>query len=197
VSGYIVDIIQNDTIIEIQTGNFSKIRKKLAKLLEHYKVKLVYPIACEKELVVYDSRREKILYRRRSPKRGKLIDVVDEIIYIPKLIAQKTFSLEAVLIKEEEIRAADGEGSWRRRGVSVVDRKLVKIVDRIEFLHVRDYLKLLPDHLPSSFTNKDIADVMCIPMRKAQKLTYSLRQMGLLRVIGKKGNTQVFQIEYP
>jgi len=197
VCGYIVDIIQDDTIIEIQTGSFSKIRKKIASLLEHYKVKLVYPIACEKALVVYDKRKENILYRRMSPKRGELIDIVDEIIYIPQLITHKNFSFEAVLVKEEEIRSADGEGSWRRRGVSIIDKKLVNIVDRFEFLNVRDYLKLLPAHLPPFFTNKDVVDILGTSMRKAQKLTYSLRQMGLLRVIGKKGNAQIFQTVKP
>ncbi len=194
VCGFIVDVIKDDSIIEIQTGSFSKIKNKLSSLLQDYKVKLVYPIAYEKTLVVYDYKKEIILYKRRSPKRGGLIDIVDEIIHITKLIPHPNFSLEVVLTKEEEIRSADGKGSWRRRGVSIVDRKLVEVIDRIEFLHVQDYLRLLPNNFPKPFTNRSISDIMNKSIRKVQKLTYSLKQMGLLQVIGKQGNAQVFEI---
>jgi hypothetical protein len=194
VCGFIVDIIQDDSIIEIQTGSFSKIKNKLSSLLQDYKVKLVYPIAYEKTLIVYDYKKETILYKRRSPKRGGLIDIVDEIIHITKLVTHPNFSLEVVLTNEEEIRTADGKGSWRRRGVSIVDRKLVDIIDRIKFLQVQDYLRLLPSNFQSCFTNRNISDIMNKSIRKVQKLTYSLKQMGLLQVVGKQGNAHVFKI---
>jgi hypothetical protein len=43
VDGFIVDIVRDNTLIEIQTGNFSSIRNKLEKLVRNYKVILVYP----------------------------------------------------------------------------------------------------------------------------------------------------------
>ena len=196
IDGFIVDIVHNNSIIEIQTGSFTKIRAKLSTLLSHYKVKLVYPIAFEKTLIVYDSKKENILYKRRSPKKGELIDIVDEIIHIPKLIIHPNFSLEVLFTKEEEIRSADGEGSWRRKGISILDRQLLDIIKRIKFNHVQDYIMLLPNNVPSSFTNMDLSRIMSKPLKKVQKLTYSLKQMSLLRVIGKQGNAQVFKIEY-
>ena len=84
INGFIVDIVRDGSIIEIQTGSFSKINKKLTALLPDYRVKLVYPIACEKTLLVYDHKKENILYRRKSPKKVQLLDIMDELIYIPK-----------------------------------------------------------------------------------------------------------------
>lgn len=194
VDGYVVDVIQNDSIIEIQTGSFTKIRPKIAELLSRYHVKLVYPIASEKTIVVYDSKKENVLYKRRSPKKGELIDIADEIIHIPGLITHPNFSLEVVLTKEEEIRSADGRGSWRRKGISILDRKLLDIISRVNFDHARDYLMLLPDSTPSAFTNRQLAQLMRKPVRKIQKLTYSFKKMGLLEVIGRQGNAQVFRI---
>ncbi len=196
IDGFIVDIVHNNSIIEIQTGSFTKIRAKLSALLSHYKVKLVYPIAFEKTLIVYDSKKENILYKRRSPKKGELIDIVYEIIHIPKLIIHPNFSLEVLFTKEEEIRSADGEGSWRRKGISILDRRLLDIIKRIKFNHVQDYIMLLPNNVPSSFTNMDLSRIMSKPLKKVQKLTYSLKQMSLLRVIGKQGNAQVFKVVY-
>jgi hypothetical protein len=193
VEGFIVDVSKGDSIIEIQTGNFANIRLKLLSLLSRHRIKLVYPIAVEKTIIVYDRERENILYRRKSPKKGELLDIVDELIHIPKQIVHQNFSLVVLLTREEEVRSADGEGSWRRKGVSIIDRRLLDVVESIEFHHARDYMRLLPDDLPSCFTNAVIADRMNKPKRKIRKLTYVLRQMGLIRMTGKQGNAHIFE----
>jgi hypothetical protein len=154
----------------------------------------VYPIASEKTIVVYDAKKENVLYKRRSPKKGELIDLADEIIHIPGLITHPNFSLEVLLTKEEDIRSADGKGSWRRKGVSLIDRKLLDIINRVHFDQARDYLRLLPGDMPSAFTNRQLAKLMRKPIRKIQKLTYSFKKMGLLEVIDRQRNAQVFRI---
>ena len=194
IDGYVVDVVQNDTVIEIQTGSFTKIRSKISDLLPRYRVKLVYPIAVEKTIVVHDSKMENILYKRKSPKKGELIDISNEIMHIPDLITHPNFCLEVLFTKEEEIRSADGRGSWRRKGISILDRKLLDIVKRVSFDHYRDYLMLLPDSLPSTFTNRQLSDLMKKPVNKIRKLTYSLKKIGLLEVTGKKGNAHLFCI---
>jgi hypothetical protein len=194
VDGYVVDVVQNDTIIEIQTGSFIKIRSKISDLLPRYRVKIVYPIAIEKTIIVYDSKLEKVLYKRMSPKKAELIDIANEIMHIPDLIAHPNFSLEVLFTKEEEIRSSDGRGSWRRKGISILDRKLLDISNRVSFDHSRDYLILLPDSLPSSFTNRQLSELMKKPLNKIRKLTYSLKKIGLLDVIGKQGNAHLFKI---
>jgi hypothetical protein len=194
VCGYVVDILDGDRIIEIQTGGFSKIREKVSVLLREYRVNLVLPIAVEKTLVVYDDRLERVLYRRKSPKRGEHLDIVHELVYIPELALHPGFSIELLLTREEEIRSADGKGSWRRRGIRIVDRKLLAVTGRVRFDCVRDYLQFLPEGLPRLFTNRTVSDVTGKPMRTIGKLTYSLRKMGALQVEGKQGNLQVFRL---
>jgi hypothetical protein len=194
IGGFIVDVVRGDSIIEIQTGSFSKIRNKLASLLPDHRVRLVYPIAFEKTLIVYDHNMENIIYRRKSPKKGELLDVVDQMIHIPELLVHPNFSLEVVLTREEEIRSSDGRGSWRRKGISIIDRRLLSVIDRVHFPGVRDYLRLFPHDLPRSFTNRVLSNAMNRPVRKIRKLSYCFRQMGLLRVTGKQGNTLVFEI---
>src|ERR671934_185618 len=46
--GYIVDILRGNHIIEIQTGSFAAIRRKVRALSRHYHVTLVYPVAHER-----------------------------------------------------------------------------------------------------------------------------------------------------
>jgi hypothetical protein len=194
INGFIVDIVRDGSIIEIQTGGFSKLNKKLSALLPDYKVKLVYPIAYEKTIIVYDHKKENALYKRRSPKKGQLLDIMDELVYIPKHILHPNLCLEVLLTKEEEIRAADGRGSWRRKGISIIDRRLIDIMERIELSNRADFLKLLPAQLPSLFTNKSLSIIMGQPLNKVQKLTYCFKNMGILQVVGKRGKAYEFEL---
>ena len=51
VGGFVIDIVRDDVLLEIQTGSFASIKSKLAKLLESHQIRLIYPIAEEKWIV--------------------------------------------------------------------------------------------------------------------------------------------------
>jgi len=123
-----------------------------------------------------------------------LTDLFHELVHAPSLIKDKNFSLEVLLIEEEEYRCDDGAGSWRRKGVSVKDRRLLNVFDRITFEDDRDFLELLPKKLDGYFTNKILALKLGISVRLAQKITYCLRKMGAISIVGKKGKELLFQV---
>ena len=192
---FIVDILRDNLLIEIQTGNFSAIKKKLIKLLANNQVRLVYPIAKSK-WIVHVSKSGDFIRKRKSPKKGKLTDLFYELVYAPSLIKNKNFSLEILMIEEEELRCNDGKGSWRKRGVSVKDRKLLNVYDRIVFEDSGDFLEFLPKDLDGSFTNKVLAIKLGISLMLAQKISYCLRKMGEISIAGKKSNELVFKVSH-
>ena len=49
--GYFIDVVRDDLLIEIQTGGFSSLKKKLRHLTKKHAVQLVYPIPAEKWLI--------------------------------------------------------------------------------------------------------------------------------------------------
>ena len=98
------------------------------------------------------------------------------------------------MIEEEELRCNDGRGSWRRRGVSIKDRKLMQVFGRVVFEDGRDFLELLPKELDDSFTNRYLALRLGISINLSQKITYCLRKMGAISVVGKKRNELLFQV---
>ena len=192
ISQYVADIVRGDLIVEIQTMNFSAIRKKLENLVQKHKVRLVYPIA-ERKCIIHIDKSGEVVSRRKSPRKGKLTDLFRELVRVPQLIKEVNFSFEVLLIDEEEIRIDDGRGSWRRRGSSIKDRKLVGVNTRILFENSIDFLKLLPEELHETFTNKELASSKKISVRTAQQITYCFRRSGMIRVIEKRGKELVFQ----
>jgi len=192
VDKYIIDLVREDSLIEIQTRNFSAIGNKLRALVKYNKVTLVHPIAIEKYIVIVEDSNN-IISRRKSPKKGKLVDLFNELIRIPDLIDEENFVLEILMTKEEEIRCKDGKGSWRRKGISIVDRKLVEVVEKVTFSQGKDFLRFLPEDLPENFTNKELAKTLKITVYKARKVTYCLRKMKLIKEVGKSRNELIFE----
>lgn len=192
VDGYVVDVVRADDLVEVQTSTFSAIRDKLRALLESHRVRLVYPIAARSWIVRVAPETGELLGRRRSPKRGAPLEVFHELVYVPDLFMTPGFSLDLVLIEQEEVRCPDGRGSWRRRGMSVVDRRLLRVVDTRTIRCGRDLLALLPHTLAGPFTNRTLAAEAGIPRRLAQRVTYTLRRCGALDEAGKAGREPLF-----
>ncbi|WP_291634514.1 hypothetical protein [Clostridium sp.] len=192
VDKYIIDLVREDALIEIQTRNFSAIGKKLRELIKYNKVMLVHPIAIEKYIVTTEEIGT-VITRRKSPKKGKLTDLFDELIRIPDLMAEENFILEILMTRVEEIRCKDGKGSWRRKGISIVDRKLVEVTQKITFREVKDFLIFLPEELSQNFTNKELAKVLKVNVSKARKITYCFRKMNIIRQVGKLKNELIFE----
>lgn len=193
VDGYLIDVVHNRTLIEIQTGNFSAIKPKLEFLLSGHPVRLVHPIAREKWIIRLPAKGDNPQWRRKSPRRGRFEHLFLELIRIPSLPLKSNFSLEILLTKEEELRRNDGRGSWRRKGVSIIDHRLLEIEQRSLFIKPEDYLRLIPYNLAHPFTNRQLAEALKIPIQLARKMTYCLKAMNVIVVRGKKGNACLYE----
>ena len=191
VDGYLIDVVKGNQLIEIQTGNFGALRTKLDHLLKQFQVRLVYPIAREKHIVLKD-REYTLLSRRKSPKRGRVEHVFHELVHITSVLDHPNFSLEVVITSEEEERIKDGLGSWRRGGISILDRRLVGILERTLFKTPVDYLAILPETLDQEFTNSDLSKTLKVPLRLASKISFCLYQMRLLDKAGRRGRALLY-----
>ncbi|MGD2252837.1 MAG: hypothetical protein PVF70_07985 [Anaerolineales bacterium] len=192
IEGFVVDIVRGDRLVEIQTRNFSAIRHKLAKLLQSHDVRLVHPMTSHKWILKLPTEQDHASRRRKSPKRCGFVHVFDELVSIPRLITHPGFSIELVLIHEEEIRRSDGGRSWRRRGWSTCGRRLLKVTSWCLLETPADLMVLLPVGLDEPFTTSDLARATQKPLRLAQRMAYCLREVGSLIVVGKHGNAFLY-----
>ena len=156
VDGFVIDIVRDDLLIEIQTRNFASIKSKLTKLAASHRVRLIYPIVQEKWIVRLATNNGGAAMRRKSPKRGRVEDLFREMVSIPQLLSNPNFSLEVLMIREEEVRRYKGKREWRRRGWIIEGRRLLDVMDQRLFRELADWLKFLPQGL-ESFTTHDLA----------------------------------------
>lgn len=193
VDGFVIDIVRDDLLIEIQTRNLASINSKLRKLTRSYEVRLVYPVVQEKWIVRSATGNGGITVRRKSPKRGRLEDLFWELVSIPQLLSNPNFSLEVLMIREEEVRRYEGKRRWRRRGWVIEGRRLVDVIDRRLFGNSADWLAFVPDGL-QSFTTKDLATIADTRRDLAQKMAYCLREARMIELIGKQGRANLYRV---
>jgi hypothetical protein len=129
VDGFVIDLVRDDLLIEIQTRNFFSIKSKLTKLTRSHQVRLIYPIVQE-IWIVRSSADGRGSMRRKSPKRGRIEDLFWELVSIPQLLSNPNFSLEVLMIRQEEVRRYEKKRRWRRKGWVVEGRELLDVLDQ-------------------------------------------------------------------
>jgi len=177
--GFVVDVLRGDTCIEVQTRGLAAMGPKLDRLLDDFHVHVVHPIATTSWLVRRD------LPTRRSPVRGCLHDVVDELVSVPTLLDHPNLTLEVLLVEVDVVKVADPAMRRRRGGWRTVDRRLRDVVGRHGFRTPADLLDLLPADLPAPWTTRDVAEGGPIPRRRAQQLAYVLKANELVAEVGR------------
>jgi hypothetical protein len=195
VDGFIADIVRGELLIEIQTRHLAAMKRKLHRLVHDHPLRLIYPIAAEKWIVRVGKDGE-ILGRRRSPRRGAVEHVFAELVSFPGLLDHPNFTLEVLLIREEEIRQRDESGgrrNWRRKGWATRERRLLEVLGSHLLSGPADAAAFLPAALPQPFTTRELATASGQPVWLSQKMAYCLREMGVLTVAGKRGRSTLFE----
>lgn len=193
IGGYVIDVVAPDRLIEIQTRSVGKMRTKLGALLPEHRVRLVIPVAGCRWIVkaLPDGTSE----RRRSPKKAGWLDMFDELISIPELLAHPNLELEVVVTEETENRSHVAGRAWRRRGWVTTGRDLVAVRQRRLFTTPADLLDVLPGGLPAVFTTKDLSAAAGVQLRLAQRIVYCLVRLELATQTGKLGRLNAYRLK--
>ncbi len=177
--GFVIDIRRGDLLIEVQTGSFGAMGRKLDRLLNGYHMQLVHPVAVATYLHKPGSK------PRRSPLKGSVYSLLDELVSIPTLLDHPNLTLDVVLVtvdkfQEHDPKARRGRGGWR-----TTDKQLRSVESTHRFVSTQDLVDLMPTGLPDPFTTADIATEGGIGRDTAQKLAYCLRALDRIEVIDR------------
>jgi len=193
---YRIDAVSRGRLIEIQHGSLAAIRDKIRRLCENHRVLVVKPIVREKLIVKFSAANGPEVLRRKSPKRGQLVDVFDELVYFTRTFPHPRLSLEVVLVDVEEHRFP-GHGRrrrWRRNDHVVADQRLVSIGDSVRLRSAVDLLRLLPKRIPGEFHSGQLAEHCGVRRHIAQRIAYCLREMKAIEQVGKQGNALMYRL---
>jgi hypothetical protein len=180
-------------LIEVQTGSFGPLKGKVKELSARGRIRIIHPIILKKTIELYDTA-GRLLRRRLSPRKGSPWDLFKALRYAPLLPASPNLTIELALVEETERRVDDGQGSWRRRGVSIADKDLSALHtgERIVLKTPRDYRRFLPFRRGEKFGSKDLAAKAGISLRIAQNTLYVLEKLALAKRVGKQGRAWVY-----
>ena len=143
VGRFVIDLVRADgELVEVQTGDFGPLGKKLDALLDEHRIRVVHPVAAERRIVRVDEHGQ-VLGARRSPKRATAVEVFDKLVAFPSLLTHPNLTIEVLLLREDHIRRPQPTTA-RRRTRDPGERRLVEVLDRVELRTPEDILAALP-----------------------------------------------------
>ncbi len=193
IAGYIADIYNGEEIIEIQNGNFNKMRGKLSTFLPLYPVRIVYPIPHDKWNIWIDPDTGELGKKNKCARKGHFYLAFRELYRIRPFLADPHLSVELLLIDMEEYRLLDGWSRDGKRGSHRYDRIPLALYDRMLLTCPRDYCQLIPFDLKEPFTAAEFGKAAHIRGSFSTVLQI-LTQLGVVKRIGKKGNAFLYKV---
>lgn len=207
--GHVYDILTKDTVIEIQTKNLSKLLSKSLDTLDHqYKIKIVFPLVINKWIETQDENGT-ILSCRKSPVRGSIYSVFDELTGLYQVLLNENFSLDIVEVdiletrtKYQEPVQSPNKRQRHRKYYLKTGKNLKEILDTKEFSNKNDYLKLIPESILPEFCAKDLAKALkenkTLPSsayKKAHIMIWVLKHMDLIEETIVKNRSHYYRIK--
>lgn len=189
---YYADIVNENGIIEIQSGNFDKLRRKLDVFLELYPVTVVYPIPNIKWLRWVSEETGEISPPRKSPKQGTPYMIAPELYKIKNYLLHPNLRIHIILMNLEEYRYLDGWSRDKKKGSSRCDRIPTELTEEVVISAVPDYDKLIPSSLGENFTVKDYKKASGLQLKAAGTALNILYYVGAVQRIGKRGQAYLY-----
>lgn len=194
VGNYVADIYTGNAIMEIQNGNFYKIRTKLDAFLEKYPVTIVYPIPHNKWLIWIDEETGELSPKRKSPLTGNAYRAFPELYRIKSYLKNERLRFIFPLVDMEEYRLLNGWSKDRKKGSCRYDRIPIALYDEVVIEKKEDYLQFLPKELPEKFTSQDLSKSAKISAKTAGMVMHILTYLKITEQIGKKGRAYLYQM---
>ena len=191
-SGHVADIFDGQWITEIQTGSYSALAGKLAKLLLDYRVRVVCPIVRDRYLYYTNTEDGSVEKPRKSPLHGERCTSLVALSSLDAFLTHPNFQLCFLLLDVAETRVRS-EGGYRKRDKRL-DTIPLLVADAWSVRSREDYLSLLPTRLPDVFTAAQFGKATHLRGRKRSFALKLLLSSDTVRQIGKEGRAYLYTI---
>lgn len=187
VGRYVADVLTEGQITEIQTGTFRPLPKKLRAYLEETDcgVTVIHPVIAEKTIFRMDRESGELLYQKRSPKKGRVEDVLSELFWLGTLLPSERLTVKVLLIRADEHRFSE-RMRYRKEGAYDAELYPRELLDCVTLRTLEDYESFLPADT-ESFTAAEYGKYSKLKKRNLYSALNFFCAVGLLRR-EKEGN---------
>lgn len=194
IENYIADIYTGTEIIEIQNGNFNKMRDKLDAFLPIYDVTIVYPIPHEKWVKWIDPDTGDVSKKHKSPKKGSGYTAFPELYKLKKYLREEHLHFRFPLLNMEEYRMLNGWSTNRKRGSTRYDRIPISFEQEICIECLEDYMQFVPYDLKEQFTCPEFSKAAHITKDLGSVVLNILTELEIVRRVGKQGRAYLYEV---
>lgn len=178
VDGFVCDIVAENGIVEIQTGPFTPLKRKLEALLPTHRVTVVHPVAIKKTLIWIDAEGS-FSSPVKSPKKESVLNAFDKIVSLLPYLTDANLTLVIPLLEVEEYRLLHPKYGKRRS--TRYERVPTALSGEVILKTSADYEALLPESLPDSFSADDFSKCLKLRGRTLSAALKVLSALGVLR----------------
>ncbi len=194
IKGYVADIYTGSEIIEIQTGNFNKMRAKLERFLPIYPVTIVYPIPQIKYLSWIDEGTGECSKPRKSTVKGSVYRAFYELYKIKQFLPDGNLHLCFPLMEVQEYRLLNGWSQDKKKGSTRYDRIPTVLLDEVRFDQIEDYLQLIPYDLQEPFTVKEFGKEVKERKDVARTVLHILNYLHVVERCENRGREYTYRV---
>lgn len=186
---YIVDILDNNEVIEIQTSSFNVMRNKLEYLLNKYQVTIVYPIINNKMIHNLNNDGE-LINIKKSPKKEHPLKIGKELYKINNLLNHPNLKFICVVVDVDEYRIPY-INRYKQSRMTRINQIPKILVNLYELKNKTDYQSLIPfdDEFDASTFKKKLK----LSSRETSNTLLALREVNAIELIRVDGRKYIYK----
>ena len=154
---YVADIVGQEGIIEIQTHQLFRLKKKIRDFLSVSRVSVVFPVIKEKYVIWTDTDTGEIIEKRKSPKHENIFTAMSELYSLHEFIQNPDFRFIVPIISAEDYKYFKRNKYGKKTEIRRFNCIPVDLHEEKIFVCSEDYKKLIPEKLSEVFTSADFA----------------------------------------
>lgn len=192
IGSFYADIVTENGIFEIQTGNFGKLNKKLEIMLSVCHVTVVYPYEKRTRVISADDANGELLREGRFRYNNSLTEFFLELYRIKSFLTNPNLTICIAELDVERVNYVS-KNTGKRRKKGAFTKTPLALRREIYLEKPSDYLVLLPEGVPKEFTVKELQKYT--KTTDAKLMLEILLYVGAVDKIGKSGNAEIYKIE--
>lgn len=191
---FVADVLDGDTIYEIQTGSFRPLAEKIKWILDNttYNIALIHPIP-EILYVSYINEDGSVSERKRSTASRKISSILSEIYYLREVIANQRLRIVGLMIEADSYKTRKVSKNKKRVKTKKYELIPVSLRNAYVFSTPDDYKMFLPDSLPEIFTTAMFSKATKIRGIDAYSAVKVLCSIGLIEECGTIGKARAYR----